>query len=65
MKELIGLLRDEWRIVLLYVATLAALVAIWYGASYLEARSYNRITGSNVSAVDAMFVQLRVQEGSK
>lgn len=33
----------------------------WYGWSYLEAQSYNRLTGSQVTTWDAMFVDLRVQ----
>jgi len=33
---------------------------ITYGNAYMEARAYNRITGANVSAWDAMFVNLRV-----
>ena len=30
-------------------------------SSYFEARSYNRLTGSEVTTWDAMFVDLRVQ----
>jgi len=32
----------------------------WFGASYFEARAYNRATGAEVSTWDAMFIQLRV-----
>ncbi|MGQ0721048.1 MAG: hypothetical protein ACT4PE_05670 [Candidatus Eiseniibacteriota bacterium] len=46
------------------VAVLVA-CALWVVFSHFEARSYNRITGANVSTWDAMWVELRVQEGSK
>ncbi len=42
------------------VATLAILGATWIGASYFEARAYNRITGANVTTWDALFIQCRV-----
>jgi len=41
------------------------LVLFWCVMSYFEARAFNRITGKNVSTVDAMFVSLRVQEEAK
>jgi hypothetical protein len=57
---------DEWALPAAFVAVaLGLLFVIWYAASAVEARAYNRITGSNVSAFDAMFVELRVQEGAK
>lgn len=40
-------------------------VGLWACASYFEARAFNRVTGKNVSTVDAMFIQLRVQESLK
>ena len=36
---------------------------IWIGKSYFEAQSYNHVTGSNLSTWDAMWIDLRVQEG--
>jgi len=36
----------------------------WVGYSYCEARAYNNITGANVKTLDAMFVELRVQESA-
>lgn len=54
----------EWLQWTLVVAALLAIsIGIWYGFSYMEAKSYNRLTGSDVSTVEAMFVKLRV-EGS-
>ena len=38
-------------------------VDIWAFKSSLEARAYNRITGSNVTTWEAMWVELRVQGG--
>ena len=38
-------------------------ICIWVGCSYLEARAYNNVTGQDVSTWDAMFLDLRVQEG--
>lgn len=37
----------------------------WVVRSYFEAQAYNRITGSNVSTWDAMYVELRVEGNSK
>jgi hypothetical protein len=56
----------EWFFpVALVVASLLLVFGIWWASSYAEARAYSRITGSNVSTWDAMFVELRVQEGAK
>jgi VIT1/CCC1 family predicted Fe2+/Mn2+ transporter len=35
--------------------------SFWWVASYVEASAYNRITGSDVTTWEAMFVELRVQ----
>ncbi len=40
-------------------------VGAWISSSYFEARAYNRVTGAHVSTFDAMFIELRVQEGPK
>lgn len=44
---------------------LAAVIAAWPVMSYFEARAYERVTGKRVSTWDAMFLDLRVQEGAK
>lgn len=44
---------------------LALFAAFWAGASYFEASAYNRITGSDVTTWEAMFVELRVQAEPK
>jgi hypothetical protein len=37
-------------------------LAGWVAKSWMEARTFERLTGKKVSVVDAMFVELRVQE---
>lgn len=32
--------------------------------AYMEAKAYNKITGSNITAWQALFVELRVQDGA-
>lgn len=52
--------------VLMFIAILAlASVVFWFIPSYFEARAFNRTTGNNVSTWDAMWIELRVQEGVK
>lgn len=47
--------------------SLAAMVLIgtWIGLSYMEARTFERLTGKHVTTWDAMWVELRVQEPVK
>lgn len=40
-------------------------LAVWVVSSHFEAAAYNRATGKNVSTWDAMWVELRVQDGAK
>lgn len=42
-----------------------AFVVAWVLFSSMEAAAYNRVTGKNVSAWDAMWIDLRVQEGAR
>ena len=49
----------------IYGATILVMLLLWLAHSYFEARAYNRITGSDVSTLDAMFLQLRVSETPK
>lgn len=37
---------------------------VWVSKSYMEARTFNRVTGAQVSTWDAMWIELRVQEGA-
>ena len=48
---------------LLVVGLLFGAIGIWATASHFEAAAYNRVTGSNVSTWDAMWIELRVQAG--
>lgn len=55
----------EWGRGLTYIALPAVLmVALWVAFSHMEARAFNRVTGESVTTWDAMFIELRVQEGS-
>lgn len=45
------------------VLILLASIAAGFFQAAMEAATYNRLTGSNVSAWDALFVELRVQDG--
>lgn len=42
----------------------ALLIGGWVLFSYFEARAYENVTGKKVSTFDAMFLNLRVQEGA-
>lgn len=53
-----------WVWVIAGAIVLALVVTIWWAQSYFEAQAFNRATGSNVSTWDAMWVELRVQEGT-
>ena len=50
---------------LLLALLIIGLPAVWVGRSYFEARAYNRLTGSEVTTWDAMFVTLRVDLPAK
>ncbi len=41
------------------------IIGIWWFQSAMEAAAYNRVTGKDISTWDAMWVELRVQEGAK
>jgi hypothetical protein len=65
-------MRSDWEtfwrsvcVVLGVVALLVVPILMWYGFSAMEAAAFNRATGKNVSAWDAMWIELRVQEGTK
>lgn len=60
-----GLLGELWPLILFIVGGLVVAVGIWVGMSHMEAKSYNRVTGSSVSTWDAMWIDLRVQAGPK
>ena len=39
--------------------------ALWVIQSYFESSTYNRLTGSETTTWDAMWVELRVMDGAK
>jgi len=54
--------KDAILVILGFIALFGVLIAIWVTRSYFEAKAFNNITGKNVSTLDAMFVELRVNE---
>ena len=55
--------KNEWAaIVLFLIASMLVTGGIWVACSALEASRFERLTGKDVTLVDAMFLQLRVQE---
>lgn len=65
-KELARAIAGDRRrtIVINVVAGTAAVIILlgaWFATSWAEARAFNEVTGKNVSAWDAMWVDLRVQ----
>lgn len=51
--------------VIAFVLMFAALFGLSYFSASMEAAAYNRATGNNVSAWDAMWIELRVQDSPK
>lgn len=57
------------KIIVIIITIIITLVLIimpgsWIAKSYFEAKTFNKITHSNVTTWDAMWVELRVQEGT-
>lgn len=53
----------EMKLALLVLAGLVLLlVSVGWFCSYMEARTYNKLTGAHVTTWDAMWVDLRVQD---
>jgi len=44
---------------------LLILLLAWVSYSFVEAKAYNSVTGKHVTTWQAMFLELRVQEGAK
>lgn len=58
----------DWGCVLIplvFAAFFALIAALVLLPPYMEARSYERVTGRHVSMWDAMWIDLRVQEPTK
>jgi hypothetical protein len=65
MTDLIRLLRDCWMFIVAVTAGLAISIGVWVFTSNMEAKAFNNATGKNVSTWDAMWIELRVQEGAR
>ena len=46
-------------------AVIGTVLSAWVISSHYEAKAFNRVTGKNVATWDAMWIELRVQEGSQ
>lgn len=46
-------------------AFLALVISVFWGQASCEASAYRRLTGKHVTAWDALWLDLRVQEGVK
>ena len=57
--------KEDVGLVVLCVLLFAIIIGGWVGYSFFEAKTYNKITGSNLTTFDAMFVELRIQESVK
>ena len=59
--------RDEIKSIITLACVLAVVFAmlggVWIFKSHMEAKSYNRVTGSDVTTWEAMWIELRVQSG--
>lgn len=51
-------------IIITCILIVAGYISVWVVKSHFEAKSFNAVTGKNVSTWQAMWIQLRVQEGS-
>lgn len=55
----------KWLVPVLVVLFLAGMLAFsWVIPAYFEARTYNKVTGADVTWWDALWVEFRVQEDS-
>ncbi len=57
--------KGAFQMIRVLVAVAVFVITGWVVISYFEAQAYNRVTGSDVSTIEAMFVQLRVQAAPK
>ena len=55
---------DEVKAALGALAAVVVVVLLWVGYSMLEARAWQRVTGRQVSTWEAMFLELRVEDGA-
>ena len=68
MRRSQGVAREGWELQIaacIIAVTFLLVIGGWVFSSHMEARAYERVTGKRVSTWDAMFIELRVQEGAK
>lgn len=53
-------MKDYFLLISIFVIFLLIFVCSWIFQSHMEAQSFNKITGENISTWDAMWVQLRI-----
>ena len=51
--------------ILAYICIILLAITAWIGMSAIEASTYTRLTGKEVTVIDAMFIDLRVADGVK
>ena len=51
--------------ILAYIAVIILAITAWVGGAAIEASTYSRLTGKEVTVFDAMFIDLRVADGVK
>jgi hypothetical protein len=52
-------------IIITFIAVITLGTITWVGKSAIEAHTYTRVTGKQVTILDAMFIDLRVVDGVK
>ena len=55
---------DDNKFYVVAAIMLLAWLVGWVAVSHQEARAFERVTGKQVSTWDAMFINLRIQEGA-
>lgn len=48
-----------------FILLILSLPLTWIFQSYFEAKAFNEVTGKNVTTWQAMWIELRVQEGAE
>lgn len=48
-------------VAMFWIVGIALVIGVWVACSYMEAKTFNRLTGAHATTIDAMFAELRVQ----
>ncbi len=57
--------KETKKLIVVFIVALAWILGMHYAFSAQESRVFNKLTGSDTTALDACFVQLRVIEPSR